>query len=71
MYIKIKVKAGAREEKVVKKSDDHYDISVREKAEANAANRRILEIISDIYKTKKVRIISGHHEPGKIISVEN
>lgn len=70
MYIKIKAKPGAKEEKVVKRSDDHYEISVREKAKNNQANRRILEIVSDIFQTKKVRIISGHQTTGKIISVD-
>jgi uncharacterized protein (TIGR00251 family) len=69
MYIKVKVTAGATREKIVRQSDDHFVISVKEKAKENSANRRILEIISDIFKTKKVRIISGHQSPGKLISV--
>jgi uncharacterized protein YggU (UPF0235/DUF167 family) len=69
MYIKVKVTAGAKKEKVVKRSDSRYEISVKEKAVANLANDRILQIVSDIYKTKKVRIIGGHHSPGKILSV--
>lgn len=70
MYIKVKVIAEARSEKVVKQSEDHYLISVKEKAKMGLANGRILEIISDIYKTKKVRIISGHHSPSKLLSVD-
>ena len=70
MYIKVRVIAGARSEKVVKESDDHFVISVKEKARANMANRRILEIVSEIYKTKKIRIIAGHHSPGKLLSVD-
>jgi uncharacterized protein YggU (UPF0235/DUF167 family) len=70
MYIAIKVKAGAKEEKVVKKSADHFIISVKQKAKANEANKRVLEIVSDIFGTKKVRIINGHHSPSKMFSVE-
>mgnify|MGYP001585764733 CR=1 FL=1 len=33
MYIKVKIIAGARVETVEKTSNDHYDISVKEKAE--------------------------------------
>jgi len=69
MYIKVKVMAGAKKEKVIKKSEDNFVISVKEKAKANIANKRILEIVSDIYKTKKIRIISGHQSPSKILSV--
>ena len=70
MYIKVKVIAGAKSEKVVRKTDDHFIISVKEKAENNLANRRVLQIISDIYKIKKVRIVSGHKSPSKLLSVE-
>jgi uncharacterized protein YggU (UPF0235/DUF167 family) len=69
MYIKVKVIVGAKGEKVVKKSDDHFVISVREKAKSNAANARILKIVSEIYKTKNVRIVAGHHSTGKLLSV--
>lgn len=70
MYIKVRVITGARVEKVEMQSIDHYLISVKEKAKIGLANRRILEIVSDIYKTKKVRIISGHHSPSKLLSVD-
>ncbi len=39
MFIKIKVKTGSRTEKVEKKSDDLYLVSVKEKAERNMANK--------------------------------
>ena len=70
MYIKVRVTANAKVEKLTKKSDDHFIISVREKAEANQANKRIIEIVGGIYKTKKVRIVSGHHSPSKILAVD-
>lgn len=70
MYVKVKVKAGANKEFIERVSDDHFDISVREKAENNHANIRVLEIMRIIFPNKPVRIISGHHSPSKIISIE-
>lgn len=72
MYIKVKVKAGAKEEKFVKKSDDHFEVSVKEPAERNLANTRVLELVREYFKVydKEVRIVSGHHSPGKIISLD-
>ncbi len=72
MYIKIKVQAGSKKEKIEKKKDDNYVISVREPAERNLANTRIREIIASIYKIniKSVRIISGHQSSCKIISID-
>ena len=71
MYIKVRVTAGAKKEMVQKISDTHFKISVREKAENNLANKRVLAIIASRYAVSigKVRIISGHHSPSKILSV--
>lgn len=70
MYIKVKVKTGAKREAVKRISTDHFNISVKEKAEHNYANTRLLEIIRNLFHGKPVKIISGHHSPSKIISVE-
>ena len=71
MYIKVKVTAGARKESVVKKSDDEYLVCVREVAERNMANGRVIEIVAGLFSVPKgkVRIISGHKSPSKILSV--
>ncbi len=71
MYIKVRVKPGMRKEEVNKISEDHYDISVKEKAERNMANNRVCEIIADKFRLKKsaVRIINGHHSNSKLLSI--
>lgn len=73
MYIKVKVITEARKEKIVKKTKDHFDISVKEPAERNMANKRVLELVRDYFKVYNgdVRIVSGHHSPSKIISLDN
>ena len=97
MYIKVKVTAGAKKEMIIKKSEDHFDISVKEPAERNLANKRVIELVRDYFKVynpvrgkklsvsarstpfesgpltgynKEVRIVSGHHSPSKIISLD-
>ncbi len=72
MYIKVEIVAGAKRERVLKTTPDSFSISVREKAERNAANKRVLEIIRHEFGEAgiMVKIISGHHTPHKIISVE-
>jgi len=70
MYIKIHVETDAKDEKIEKLSEDRYDISVREPAEENRANERILEIMRHIYKDMRIRIVNGHHASAKIISLE-
>ncbi len=72
MYIKVRVKADAKHELVTKKARDHFEIFVKEKAERNMANRRVCELIAREYVIPigKVKIISGHHSPSKILSVD-
>ncbi|MEI6057734.1 MAG: DUF167 family protein [bacterium] len=70
MYIKIRTKAGAKKEEVTAESADHFLVSVRQKAERNMANTRVLEIFRTRFPGKSVRLISGHHSPSKIISVD-
>jgi len=71
-YIHAKVTAGARKESFKEKSEDHFEISVREKAERNEANTRVLELVAEHFKVplNKVRIINGHKHPSKLIVVE-
>ena len=70
MYIKIRVKSGQRSEEVIKEKEDHFIISVKEKAERNQANTRVIEIIKNMYPNMIVRIVNGHHSPSKLVAVD-
>lgn len=71
MYIHVKVTAGIKKEKILVLKKDHFAISVREVAERNMANKRVVSIIADYFKVEpaQVKIISGHHSPSKILSI--
>lgn len=72
MYIKIRVTPGAKKETFSKDSPDHFTASVKEPAERNLANRRVIELIAAHFNVPsgKVRMVSGHHSHGKILSVD-
>ncbi len=72
MYIKIKVVSGARKESVKEVGENRYEIHVKEKAERNMANTRVIELVALLYKIspKAVKIFSGHHSPSKLLSVK-
>lgn len=55
-----------------KKSEDHFEVSVKEKAERNMANKRVLELVAENFKVpvSKVRIVNGHHHPSKLLVIE-
>ena len=73
MYIKVVVKAGMKKESLVEKSEDHFEIMVKEKALHNMANFRVVELVAMYFKVEKnkVRIVNGHRHPSKLLVVEN
>ncbi len=70
MYIKLRVLTESKIEKIDEISKDTLRVYVKDKAENNRANNRILELMKDYFKTNNIRLISGHHSPSKIISVD-
>jgi uncharacterized protein YggU (UPF0235/DUF167 family) len=71
-YIHVKVQAGMKRESFRLKNADHFEISIKEKAERNIANSRVLEIVALHFKVpvSKVRIVNGHRHPSKLLVVE-
>jgi uncharacterized protein YggU (UPF0235/DUF167 family) len=72
MYIKVRVTPGVKKESFVKISEDHFAASVKEKAERNMANARVRELVAEHFSVPvgKAKLVSGHHSPSKIFSVE-
>ena len=72
-YVHAKVTAGARKETFSQKSEDHFDISVKEKAERNMANARVIALIAGHFAVpaRSVRIVNGHRHPSKLLAVES
>ncbi|MCA9354715.1 MAG: DUF167 domain-containing protein [Candidatus Kaiserbacteria bacterium] len=71
MYIRVRVKAGARKESVSRVSETEFHMSVREPAERNMANKRVRELLAGAVgaRPEDVKIITGHHSPTKIFDV--
>ena len=73
MYIRVKVTPKAKKEKFEARSETEFVVSVKEPAERNLANQRVQELVADHFGISegKVRLISGHHHPRKIFSIED
>lgn len=71
MLIHVKIIPDSKEDKIIQKDDTKFVVHVREPAEDNRANKRLIEIIADKFKVikSKVRIITGHHQPSKILDI--
>jgi uncharacterized protein YggU (UPF0235/DUF167 family) len=73
MYIKVIVKAGTRKESIQQTRADHFEIAIKEKAERNMANKKVVELIATYLNIpiKKVRIVNGHLHSHKLLVIDN
>ncbi|MBU1046653.1 DUF167 domain-containing protein [Patescibacteria group bacterium] len=73
MYIKAKVFPKSKKESIEKVKDFRFEIHIKEKAEKNMANKRVLELLVEYFKirSKDIKIISGHHHPVKLLSIND
>jgi uncharacterized protein YggU (UPF0235/DUF167 family) len=69
MLIKVKVTTESKKETVRRPVPDRLVLSLKQPAENNRANERLLEIVRSMYPGRSVKIIKGHHSPSKIIEV--
>jgi len=71
MYIKVEVTPNAKKETFLSIKENSFKISVKEKAENNAANKRVCEIVSKHFKNPEggVKIINGVHHRIKLLKV--
>ena len=70
MYIHIRIKTKQKTESITQLSDTKFEVSVKEEAKQNRANTRMIELVKEHFKSNKVKIVSGHHSPSKLLSVE-
>jgi len=69
--VRVKVWPDAGEELLKEGKKGGLEIFVREPPQDNRANKRVCVLVAAHYKVrvKNVRIVSGHHARGKILSV--
>lgn len=72
MKIFIKVKTGAKEEKIEKTGENNYMVSVKERPKKGLANKAVIKTLSRYFKVpqKNVVIISGLSSGQKLIKIE-
>lgn len=72
MKIFVKVKPKAAEEKVMKLSETNFKVLVQEPPEKGKANRALIRVLADYFKTPQsnVRVVSGSTSKIKIIEIE-
>ncbi|MCL4364463.1 DUF167 family protein [Patescibacteria group bacterium] len=71
MFVKVKVYPETKKEKLVKKSEDSYDIYVKDKAKFGMANRRVAEILANYFGVAegKIKLVKGGAHRSKIYEI--
>lgn len=69
MLVKVRVKAEAKKQLIMEISHDSYAVHVQSSRERNEANKEMLEILKEYFKTKHIKIIKGHTTPHKIVDI--
>ena len=72
MLIKVKVFAGSKKEEILQKSENGFEILVKEKAERGEANRAVRRALAEFLKIlpSKIRIVKGARKPNKIFEIK-
>jgi len=70
-YIKIKVHPDSKENKIIRKKEDTFEIWTKQAPENNRANLAVLSMLSKELNIdiNKFLIIKGQHSPSKIIQI--
>lgn len=72
MYVRVRAVPSSKRERVIILEDKELTIHVKEPAERNLANRRIIEILGEHFHvpTKRIQMLSGFRSPTKIFSID-
>ncbi|MBU0476624.1 DUF167 domain-containing protein [Patescibacteria group bacterium] len=71
MLIKVKVFPGSKKEKIVKKTEDSFEVMVREKPIKGMANQAVINLLEFYFKVPKqeIKLIKGFRQRNKIFEV--
>jgi uncharacterized protein (TIGR00251 family) len=73
MKFLIKIKPGAKVERVKRLDESHLEVWVKEKPEKRKANERLIKIISDYFKIPKssILLVAGFKSREKVVEIAN
>jgi len=72
MLIKVKVFPGSKEIAVIKKSEDSFEVKVKEKPIRGEANKAVILSLAEFLKIPKdrIRMTKGFRERNKIFEIK-
>ncbi len=70
-FVKVKVFPVSKRERVIKKSDDNFEIYVKEKPENGKANKAVIAALAAYFNIREshFKLIKGHRQRNKIFEI--
>jgi len=71
MLIKVKVFPNSKKEEITKKSEDSFEVKIKEKPERGLANKAVIRTLSSYFNISesKIRLTKGFKEKNKIFEI--
>ncbi len=72
MLVKVKAFPNSKKREIIKKSDDSFEVKVKEKPKNNEANLAIFEVLEEYFNVgrSQIRLIKGAKEKNKIFDIK-
>ena len=72
MLIKVKVFPNSKREEIIKKSENSFEVKIKEKPEKGKANREVVRILGFYFKIpeSRIRLIRGFKKRNKIFEIK-
>jgi len=72
VYLKVKVTPAGKRDELKEISPDTFAATVRAPAKHHLANRAVAGLLASHFglPVSRVKLISGHHSPGKIFDIQ-
>ncbi len=71
MLIKVKVFPGSKKEEITKKSEDSFEIKIKERPIKGLANKEVIKILASSFNIPEsnIRLIKGFKQRNKIFEI--
>lgn len=72
MLIKVKAFPNSKREEIIQKSENSFEVKIKEKPEKGRANKEVLKVLSAYFKIpeSKIRLVKGFKKRNKIFEIK-
>jgi len=71
MLIKVRVFPGSKQEKIIKKTEDSFEVKIKQKPIQGQANQAVINALSLYFNIpdKKIKLVKGFRQRSKVFEI--